>query len=100
MHFGYLELIIRGTPEKVLLALCLHSRVLTEKIVRVASEIKMLSKEVKWCSIDNWYAKFKKVTFKTLILPIPNDVLEYLRSDGSLILPKAQWIILPFCCSF
>jgi hypothetical protein len=49
---------------------------------------KMLTKEVAWCSIDNWYNLFKKITFKTVILPIPNDVLEYLRSDGSLILPK------------
>ena len=48
----------------------------------------MLSKEVLWCSVDNWHAMFKKVTFKSVILPIPNDVLEYLRSDGPLILPK------------
>lgn len=48
----------------------------------------MLSKEVLWCSIDNWYSMFKKVTFKSVILPIPNEVLEYLRSDGHLILPK------------
>jgi len=31
---------------------------------------------------------FKKVTFKTVILPIPNEVLDYLKSDGTLILPK------------
>lgn len=48
----------------------------------------MLSKEVLWCSIDNWYNTFKKFTFKSVILPIPNDVLEYLKSDGPLILPK------------
>lgn len=48
----------------------------------------MLTKEVLWCSIDNWYPLFKKVTFKTVILPIPNEVLDYLKSDGSLILPK------------
>ena len=48
----------------------------------------MLSKEVSWCSIDNWYHMFKKFTFKSVILPIPNDVLEYLKSDGPLILPK------------
>jgi len=48
----------------------------------------MLSKEVIWCSIDNWYHMFKKFTFKSVILPIPNDVLEYLKSDGPLILPK------------
>jgi len=48
----------------------------------------MFIKEVEWCSIENWYPLFKKVTFKTIILPIPNEVLEYLRSDGSLILPQ------------
>jgi len=50
--------------------------------------VKMLAKEVEWCSIDNWYSQFKKVTFKTVILPIPNEVLTYLKSDGSIILPK------------
>ena len=50
--------------------------------------LKMLIKEVEWCSIDQWYPLFKKVTFKTIILPLPNEVLEYLRSDGSLILPQ------------
>lgn len=48
----------------------------------------MLTKEVLWCSIDQWYPLFKKITFKTVILPIPNEVLDYLKSDGSLILPK------------
>ena len=44
--------------------------------------------EVLWCSIDQWYPLFKKFTHKTVILAIPNDVLDYLKSDGSLILPK------------
>ena len=48
----------------------------------------MLCEDVAWCSIDNWYHSFKKCTFKTIILPIPNEVLDYLKSDGSLILPK------------
>lgn len=48
----------------------------------------MLTSEVLWCSIDNWYPKFKKVCTKTVVLPVPNEVLEYLKSDGSLILPK------------
>lgn len=48
----------------------------------------MLVKEVEACSFDKWFSSFKKVTFKSIILPIPPDVLAYLRSDGSLILPK------------
>ncbi len=51
-------------------------------------EVKMLVKEVNSCSFDQWYPLFKKVTFKSIILPIPNEVLDYLRSDGSLVLPK------------
>ena len=48
----------------------------------------MICEDVIWCSIENWYHMFKKVTFKTVILPIPNEVLDYLKSDGTLILPK------------
>ena len=48
----------------------------------------MLTSEVLWCSIDNWYPIFKKVTHKTIVLPLPNEVLNYLKSDGSVILPK------------
>ena len=48
----------------------------------------MLCKDVHWCSIENWYPEFNKLTFKTIILPIPNEVLNYLKSDNSLILPK------------
>ncbi len=48
----------------------------------------MLVKDVDACSFDRWYQQFKKVTFKSVILPFPNEVLDYLRSDGSLVLPK------------
>ena len=52
----------------------------------------MLTKEVEWCSIAHWYPYFKKVTFKTIILHLNNEILDYLRSDGSLILPKECWV--------
>jgi len=42
-------------------------------------EMDLKCSDVKWCSIENWYAKFRKVTFKTIILAIPNEVIDYLR---------------------
>ena len=40
------------------------------------------------CSFDRWYNQFKDLTFKSEIIPITNDVLEYLKSDSTIILPK------------
>ena len=45
----------------------------------------MLVKEVEACSFDKFYSNFKKVTFRSVLIPIPPDVLAYLRSDGSLV---------------
>ncbi len=45
----------------------------------------MLVKEVEACSFDKWFKTFEKVTFRSIVLPIPPDVLAYLRSDGSLV---------------
>ena len=39
------------------------------------------------CSLPKWYPSFEKVTFPTVNIPIPPDVLEYLRENGSLVLP-------------
>ena len=39
------------------------------------------------CSLPKWYPNFEKVTFPTVNIPIPPDVLEYLRENGSLVLP-------------
>ena len=50
----------------------------------------MLVKDVEACSFANWYDKFKKVTFKSIIVPIPPEVLTYLRSDGTLVLKLNQ----------
>ena len=48
----------------------------------------MKVEEVLECSLPKWYPKFEKVTFPTVNIPIPTDVLEYLRENGSLVLPK------------
>ena len=47
----------------------------------------MRVEEVMRCSLPAWYPMFEKVTFPTVCLPLPADVLEYLREDGSLVLP-------------
>jgi len=40
------------------------------------------------CSFDNWYHNFEKVTIKSEILPIPDNVLSYLQDNGKLVLPS------------
>lgn len=39
------------------------------------------------CMLVNWYDQFRKNTIKAQIVPVPDDVLEYLRQD-LVILPK------------
>lgn len=43
--------------------------------------------EVLQCSLPSWYPLFEKVTFPTVCVPLPSEVLEYLRHNGSLVLP-------------
>jgi hypothetical protein len=47
--------------------------------------VKMLVKDINACSFDKWYPLFKSITFKSEIIPIPDEVLNYLRSDESLV---------------
>ena len=44
--------------------------------------------EVLACALPNWYDRFTKVTFKSEVIPIPDEVLKYLQEQGSLVLPK------------
>ena len=44
--------------------------------------------EVLECSLPKWYQSFEKITFPTVSIPLPNEVLEYLRENGSLVLPR------------
>lgn len=39
------------------------------------------------CSYQNWYEVFRKNAIKSFVLPIPNEVLKYLKQDF-FILPK------------
>ena len=40
-------------------------------------------------SFSSWYPDFQKVTFKSVVLPIPDDVMDYLmpKDDNGLFLP-------------
>jgi len=48
----------------------------------------MKVEEVLQCSLPAWYPHFEKVTFPTVCLTLPGEVLDYLREDGQLVLPK------------
>lgn len=43
--------------------------------------------ELRSCSFASWYAKFAKITFKSIRIPIPANVLEYILDDV-FVLPK------------
>lgn len=45
----------------------------------------MLVDEINACSFDKWYPQFETVTFKSRIIQIPEEVLNYLISDESLV---------------
>ena len=47
----------------------------------------MIVNEVLECSMPKWCQNFEKVTFTTVCIPLPPDVLSYLRENGSLVLP-------------
>ena len=40
------------------------------------------------CSLPKWFETFEKITFPTVCIPLTCDVLEYLRENGSLVLPR------------
>jgi len=44
--------------------------------------------EVLACAFPSWYSHFEKVTFRSHIIPIPRDVLDYLLDNERLVLPK------------
>ena len=49
----------------------------------------MTSTDVDNCSFSAWYPSFEKVTFKSVVLPLPQDVVAYLspEEDNGLFLP-------------
>jgi len=44
--------------------------------------IKSSSQEVINCQFHKWYELFKSVTYKSTVIPLPKEFLEYLEEDG------------------
>jgi hypothetical protein len=40
------------------------------------------------CSFDRWYPLFKNLTIKSEIIELDDDIISYLSSDATIILPK------------
>lgn len=47
------------------------------------------------CMISNWYPSFQRATFKTVILPLPKSVLDWLVSDGLHLPDDSQAVRAP-----
>lgn len=52
--------------------------------------VTMSVKDVFTCSLTSWYEKFKKCTIKSVILPMPPEVLAYMQDSGTLVLPEGS----------
>jgi len=48
----------------------------------------MLKEQILNCSFEKWYGLFKHLTFKSEIIPLSDQVIAYLKSDSTIILPK------------
>jgi len=42
----------------------------------------MLEDEVEACAFHNWYEKFKDVTLRSCVIPLPEDFVRFLLADG------------------
>ena len=58
----------------------------------------MLASHVLRCSFPAWYDQFEKVSAEAIVLKIPQDVLNYLRQDGSIVLPKVNHVTMKCQC--
>ncbi|KAJ8302131.1 hypothetical protein KUTeg_021118 [Tegillarca granosa] len=47
--------------------------------------------EVQHCNFSVWYPKFKELTIRSYVLPLPEEFLEYLHADG-VVLPQGSAI--------
>uniref|UniRef100_A0A672H0M2 Translation initiation factor eIF2 assembly protein n=1 Tax=Salarias fasciatus TaxID=181472 RepID=A0A672H0M2_SALFA len=59
-------------------------RILTDGIT-VTGYCSMKKEQVVNCQFSVWYPIFKKHTIKSLILPLPQNVIDYLLDDGTLV---------------
>ncbi|XP_012696801.1 cell division cycle protein 123 homolog [Clupea harengus] len=54
----------------------------------------MKKEQVVKCQFSVWYPIFKKFTIKSLILPLPQNVIDYLLDDGTLVVPDGESLTL------
>ncbi|XP_016121565.1 cell division cycle protein 123 homolog isoform X2 [Sinocyclocheilus grahami] len=50
----------------------------------------MKKEQVVNCQFSVWYPLFKKHTIKSLVLPIPQNVIDYLLDDGTLVVSGSE----------
>ncbi|KAL2102922.1 hypothetical protein ACEWY4_002090 [Coilia grayii] len=50
----------------------------------------MKKEQVVNCQFSVWYPIFKKFTIKSSILPLPQNVIDYLLDDGTLVVPEGS----------
>lgn len=43
---------------------------------------RMQEEEVLACSFDSWYEKFREITLRSCVIPLPEDFVSYLLADG------------------
>jgi len=58
-------------------------------------EYKFEKKDVLWCQLENWYPIFKRFCPKTEFFQLDKNALNYLKSDGSIILPEEEAVPVP-----
>jgi hypothetical protein len=54
----------------------------------------MKVEEVLACSFPAWYPQFEKVSFRSRTLALPGELLDYLRDNERLVLPKWDFLRL------
>ncbi|XP_061817329.1 translation initiation factor eIF2 assembly protein isoform X1 [Nerophis lumbriciformis] len=50
----------------------------------------MKKEQVQHCQFSVWYPIFKQHTIKSVILPLPPDVIDYFLDDGTLVVPGSH----------
>lgn len=53
--------------------------------------INVTCKDIDNCSFSSWYPNFKSVTFKSKIIPLSSEFIEYLNAEG-IYLPEDGYV--------
>ncbi|KAF7658341.1 hypothetical protein LDENG_00013950 [Lucifuga dentata] len=63
----------------------INRKILTDGHTSVTGNCSMKKEQVVNCQFSVWYPIFKKHTIKSVILPLPQNVIDYLQDDGTLV---------------